>query len=115
MNNNPQHASAKNTGITTLHIDGMTCAHCVEAVTKALSAVPGIKVRSVEIGLAEVESGVDVAPKAIVAIEEAGYTAQLAEDVESTEPKPIKGGANEPRVSPGAHRQDDEPISGSGS
>ena len=29
----------------TLAIDGMSCGHCVQAVTKALSAVPGVKVQ----------------------------------------------------------------------
>ncbi len=44
-------------GTTTLNaIDGMSCGHCVQAVTKALSAVPGIRVKSVEVGSAVIET-----------------------------------------------------------
>ena len=38
----------------TLDIAGMTCQHCVNAVTKALSEVPGVTVERVAIGEAEV-------------------------------------------------------------
>ncbi len=34
---------------TTYHVDGMTCGHCVAAVTAELSAVPGVT--SVDVGL----------------------------------------------------------------
>ncbi len=37
-----------------LDIGGMSCEHCVNAVTKALSEVPGVTVEKVEIGSAEV-------------------------------------------------------------
>ena len=36
----------------TMKINGMSCGHCVHAVTKALGAVPGVEVDKVEIGSA---------------------------------------------------------------
>ncbi len=38
----------------TLKIEGMSCQHCVHAVTNALKKLPGIEVQSVEIGRATV-------------------------------------------------------------
>jgi copper chaperone CopZ len=61
----------------TLSIDGMSCGGCVTAVTKALTAVPGVKVRSVAVGSAEIEAGdASAASKAITALEVAGYPAR---------------------------------------
>ena len=37
-----------------LDISGMSCQHCVNAVMKALSEVPGVTIEKVEIGSAEV-------------------------------------------------------------
>ena len=69
-------------GTTTLSIDGMTCGHCVQAVTKALSAVPGVKVKSVAVGSAVIEANDGLAVgKAVAALEEAGYPARAAADV----------------------------------
>jgi copper chaperone len=39
----------------TLHIEGMSCGHCLNAVNKALNAIPGAKVERVQIGRAELE------------------------------------------------------------
>ncbi|BBM71105.1 XdhC family protein [Rhodothermus marinus] len=39
---------------TTLHIEGMSCAHCLHTVEKTLKALPGVVVRTVELGYAEV-------------------------------------------------------------
>jgi len=67
---------------TTLDIDGMSCGHCVQAVTKALSAVPGVKIRSVAVGSAVIEAADGwAAGKAMAALEEAGYPAKAARDV----------------------------------
>ena len=59
----------------TLAISGMSCGHCLNAVNKAIGAVPGIEVKSVQIGRAEVrvpES--DPSGSAVkAAIEGAGY------------------------------------------
>ena len=38
-----------------LNITGMSCGNCVAHVKKALTSVPGLTVRKVEIGRAEVE------------------------------------------------------------
>ena len=37
----------------TLHIEGMSCSHCLNTVNKALAAVPGITDLSVRIGRAD--------------------------------------------------------------
>jgi copper chaperone len=59
-----------------LKIDGMSCGHCVKAVTLALQHVPGVEVRRVDVGTAEVEVDESVATRRQLteAIEEAGYT-----------------------------------------
>ena len=64
-----------------LAIDGMSCGHCVAAVTEALSAVPGVTVQRVAVGSAAVtiEPGT-TAPAAVVeAIRDAGYEARVDE------------------------------------
>ncbi len=62
----------------TLHIEGMSCSHCLNAVNQALASVPGVRVGSVRIGRAEVElpdgSGSD---PLVSAVEEAGYNVSL--------------------------------------
>ncbi len=40
---------------TTLAITGMHCGHCVMRVQKALGALPGVKVKQVEIGRATLD------------------------------------------------------------
>lgn len=59
----------------TLTIEGMSCDHCVRAVRRALEQTPGVEVRDVTIGSAEI--GYDPAtvdPATIAdAIEEEGY------------------------------------------
>lgn len=65
--------------MTTLHIQGMTCGHCVMHVKKALLAVPGVEAAEVDLGVgrAVVEGKAD--PEALVAAVEAeGYSAQVA-------------------------------------
>lgn len=56
-------------------ISGMSCGHCLNAVNRALSGVPGIEIRSVQMGRAElrVPDGADAATEAFAAIEDAGY------------------------------------------
>jgi copper chaperone len=60
----------------TLTIDGMTCGHCVKAVTMALQDLPGVDVRDVRIGRAVVqtEDSVVTPEQVKTAIDEAGYT-----------------------------------------
>jgi copper chaperone CopZ len=61
-----------------LDIEGMSCGHCVAAVSKALGALPGVSVENVRIGSAELEYRPgEVSPEQIVlAVEDAGYSAQ---------------------------------------
>jgi copper chaperone CopZ len=62
--------------LVTLHIEGMSCGHCLNAVSRALNAVPGAEVKSVQMGRAEVEVLAKPAVEALVAaVAEAGYRA----------------------------------------
>lgn len=63
----------------TLHIDGMTCGHCLNAVNQAIRSVPGVELESVQIGRATLRYDEAVtAPDAIVtAVENAGYRATV--------------------------------------
>lgn len=60
----------------TLSIEGMSCGHCVRAVTEALSGLESGKLRSVQIGSAEIEAlSPGAVDDAIAALREAGYPA----------------------------------------
>ena len=61
-----------------LEIEGMSCGHCVAAVSEALKELPGVNVDRVTIGAAEVSyEPAHVSPEQIVlAVEDAGYNAQ---------------------------------------
>jgi len=61
----------------TLHINGMSCNHCLNAVSGALSRLPGVALRSVRIGRAELEFEPNqITPEAIAAAVGAeGYAA----------------------------------------
>ena len=60
-----------------LEIEGMSCGHCVAAVSEALTELPGVSVDQVRIGAAQVTYHPDqVSPEQIVlAVEDAGYAA----------------------------------------
>jgi len=62
---------------TTLQIQGMSCGGCVKSATRALSSVPGITPKDVQIGSAkiEVDSAQATAAQAIAALEKAGFQA----------------------------------------
>jgi len=64
----------------TLNIDGMSCGHCLNAVNRALAELPGVEVRSVKIGRADVRYDEHaVEPSSIeAAITGAGYPARVA-------------------------------------
>ncbi|HEX7336408.1 MAG TPA: cation transporter [Gemmatimonadales bacterium] len=64
----------------TLHITGMSCGHCLNAVSQALHALPGVKVESVQMGRAVVSYDERaVKPDAIErAVSDAGYAATAA-------------------------------------
>jgi copper chaperone len=69
---------------TTLHVTGMTCGHCVNAVTEELSALDGVQQVAVELvaggtSSVVVTSQAPLATEAIrAAVDEAGY--ELADD-----------------------------------
>jgi copper chaperone len=57
-----------------IRVSGMSCGHCLNAVNRAISSVPGVQVKSVRIGQAEVKVTDPAATDRVkVAIEEAGY------------------------------------------
>lgn len=61
-----------------LEIQGMSCIHCVKAVTEALSKVPGVTLVGeidLETGTARVEGAPEPAAL-IAAVEQAGYQAR---------------------------------------
>ena len=64
----------------TLTIDGMSCNHCLNAVNKALSHLPGVSLTSVRIGRAELEYDESrIEPTAIAAaVTAAGYRTTAA-------------------------------------
>jgi copper chaperone CopZ len=59
-----------------LVIDGMSCGHCIKAVTMALQDLPGVEVKDVSVGQAIVDADDAVVTVAQLktAIEEAGFT-----------------------------------------
>jgi copper chaperone len=62
----------------TLKVEGMSCQHCVRAVTEALSAVDGVE-KVVEVSLDRSEAIVAGEPKIadlVAAIAEEGYSAE---------------------------------------
>ena len=61
----------------TLHITGMSCGHCLNAVNSALSKVLGVTIKSARIGRADLEfDQAQTSPEAIIAVvEAAGYSA----------------------------------------
>jgi Cu+-exporting ATPase len=66
----------------TLTISGMSCGHCLNAVNQAISAVPGIEVRSVQIGRAAVRvpESDPQGSQVKAAIERAGYSVDALQD-----------------------------------
>ena len=67
--------------ITNYNVTGMTCGHCVAAVTDEVSAIPGVSEVKVELaGPLQVESTAEVDFAAVVAaVKEAGdYEVALA-------------------------------------
>lgn len=67
---------------TTLKIEGMSCGHCVRAVSEALQEVDGVTVAEVDleggratVAYDETRTGLD---SLVAAVTEAGYAAQAA-------------------------------------
>jgi copper chaperone len=64
----------------TLHIEGMSCGHCLNAVKRALAELPGVEVESVRIGRADLrydERSLEPA-RIEAAVADAGYRATAA-------------------------------------
>ncbi len=63
----------------TLYIEGMSCGHCLNAVNRALSAVPGVTIDAVRIGRADVryDETTTGAADLEAAVADAGYRATL--------------------------------------
>ncbi len=62
---------------TTWTVQGMTCSHCVSAVTEEVTAIPGVTGVGVDLttGLVTVTSESDLARDDVAAaVDEAGYT-----------------------------------------
>ena len=64
----------------TLQIDGMSCNHCLNAVNRALSALPGVAIREVRIGSARLEfdPGLVAVERIVDAVTDAGYPTRVA-------------------------------------
>jgi copper chaperone len=64
----------------TLHISGMSCGHCLNAVRNALSNTQGVEVRSVQIGRADVtyDESITSLDRIRGALADAGYDAAAA-------------------------------------
>lgn len=63
---------------TTLNISGMTCGHCVAAVTKALNQVPGVERAEVTLDPQQAVVTGDADPQALTAaVKEEGYEASV--------------------------------------
>lgn len=64
----------------TLHIAGMSCGHCLNAVKNALSGAAGVELRSVQMGRAELDFDPGVTTPAAIAdiVTDAGYAATPA-------------------------------------
>jgi copper chaperone CopZ len=62
-----------------LHIEGMSCGHCLNAVSRALAEIPGVEIETVRMGRAEVRyDQARVSPAELeAAVAEAGYRATL--------------------------------------
>ena len=62
---------------TTLSITGMTCQHCVAAVSKALQAVPGVENAQVDLAQGKAVVGGSAPAQVLIdAVTQAGYTAK---------------------------------------
>ena len=63
----------------TLHIEGMSCGHCLNAVNRALASVSGVEIDSVRIGRAELryDEGTSAPERIAEAVTGAGYRATV--------------------------------------
>lgn len=63
-----------------LTIEGMSCGHCVDRVTKTLQQLDGVEVDAVRIGSADVrvDATSERTPEIVDALRDAGYEAVVA-------------------------------------
>ena len=63
----------------TLHIEGMSCGHCLDAVNRALSVVPGVRIDAIRIGRADVSYDENTTGPSDLeaAVADAGYRATV--------------------------------------
>ena len=63
----------------TIHIEGMSCGHCLNAVSRALTSVPGVTIDAVRIGRADVRYDETTTRPADLetAVADAGYRATV--------------------------------------
>jgi copper chaperone CopZ len=63
----------------TLHIEGMSCGHCLSAVNRALSVLPGVRIDAIRIGRADVSYDENTTgPSQLeAAVADAGYRATV--------------------------------------
>jgi copper chaperone CopZ len=63
----------------TLHIEGMSCGHCLNAVNRALSTVPGVRIDALRLGRADVsyDETTTRPPDLETAVADAGYRATV--------------------------------------
>lgn len=64
----------------TLHIEGMSCGHCLNTVNKALASLEGVEIDSVKIGRADVRYDAEKADptRIAAAVSAEGYRATPA-------------------------------------
>ncbi|MEJ2390324.1 MAG: cation transporter [Gammaproteobacteria bacterium] len=63
---------------TTLKVTGMTCGHCVAAVTKALENIPGVDKADVSLEKGQaIVSGEADSQAMVAAVKEEGYEAEV--------------------------------------
>jgi copper chaperone len=64
----------------TLHIEGMSCGHCLNAVNQALVQLPGVRLEALRMGRADLQyDETAIEPARIeAAVTEAGYRATAA-------------------------------------
>lgn len=67
----------------TIHIDGMSCSHCLNAVNRAVQSVPDVRLTSVAVGRATVQCDPTQLPMVRHAIEKAGYRAHVPPETPS--------------------------------
>lgn len=86
------------TKLVTLSIDGMSCGHCVRAVTEALSGLKSGRLREVGIGFAEIVAlSPSVEADAIAALAEAGYSAKVTRPASGSETQVNSGCCGGPK------------------